>query len=119
MLGLFNRSGTDRTVVLDISKAFRRLRESSLLQKLRFYGVSGRVFDLNSSFLCNRQLRVILQRNLSERCPVNTVVTEGFILDSTLFLIYNNNPDDFTCDIANCADETTLYTLNMNGFHNL
>ena len=56
----FNRSGATRAVALDISKAFDRVWHAGLLHKLKSYGISSQIFDLISSFLCNRLLRVIL-----------------------------------------------------------
>ena len=49
-----------RVVALDISKAFDRVWLAGLLQKLTSYGISGQIFGLTSSFLSNRQLRVVL-----------------------------------------------------------
>ena len=37
----FNRSGTTRTVALDISRAFDRVWHVGLLPKLKSYGISG------------------------------------------------------------------------------
>ena len=56
----FNRSGATRAVALDISKAFDRVWYAGLLHKLKSYGISGQIFGLISSFLSNRQLRVVL-----------------------------------------------------------
>ena len=56
----FNRSGATRAVALDISKAFDRVWHVGLLHKLNSYGISGQIFGLISSFLSNRQLRVVL-----------------------------------------------------------
>ena len=47
-------------VTLDISKAFHRVWHTSLLHKLKSYGISGQIFGLISSFLSNRRLRVVL-----------------------------------------------------------
>ena len=50
----FNRSGATRAVARDISKAFDRVWHAGLLHKLIFYGISGQIFSLISSFLSNR-----------------------------------------------------------------
>ena len=50
------RSGATRTVTLDISQAFGRVRHTGLLHKIKSYGFSGQIFGLISSFLSNRRL---------------------------------------------------------------
>ena len=107
----FNRSGATRAVTLDISKAFDRVWHAGLLHKLKSYGISGQIFSLISSFLSNRRLRVVLDGKSSQEYPVNVGVPQGSILGPTLFLLYINDlPDDVICDIAICADDTTLYS---------
>ena len=107
----FNRSGATPAVALDISKAFDRVWHAGLLQKLKSYGISGQIFGLISSFLCNRRLRVVLDGKSSQEYPVNAGVPQGSILGPTLFLLYINDlPDDVICDIAIYADDTTLYS---------
>ena len=58
----FNRSGATRAAALDISKAFDRVWHAVLLRKLKLksYRISGQIFDLISSLLSNRRLRVVL-----------------------------------------------------------
>ena len=105
----FNRTGATRTIALDISKAFGRVWYGGLLHKLKSYGISGPVFDLLSSFLSNRQLRVVQDGKSLQEYPVNAGVPQGSILGPTLFLVYINDlPDDVICDIAIYADDTTL-----------
>ena len=54
---------------------------------------------------------MVLDRKSSQVYPVNVGVPQGSILGPTLFLLYNNGlPDDVICNIALCADETTLYS---------
>ena len=79
--------------------------------KLKFYGISGQIFGLISSFLSNRRLRVVLDGKSSQEYPVNAGVPQGSILGPTLFLLYINGlPEDVICDIAIYADDTTLYS---------
>ena len=96
----FNRSGATQTVALDITKAFDRVWHAGLLHKRKSYGISGQIFDLISSFLCNRRLRVVLNGKSSQEYPVNTGVPQGSILGPTLFLLYINDlPDDVICSV--------------------
>ena len=105
----FNRSGATRAVALDISKAFDRVWHGGVLQKLKYYGVSGQIFGLISSFVIKRWLRVVLDGKSSQENPVNAGVLEGSILGPTLLLLYINDlPDDVLYDIAINADDTTL-----------
>ena len=70
----FNMSGATRVVALDISKAFDRAWHAGLLHKLKSYGISVKMFGLISSFLSNRQLRVVLDGKSSQEYPVNSGV---------------------------------------------
>ena len=107
----FNRSGATQAVSLDIFKAFDRVWHAGLLHKLTSYGISGQIFGLISSFLSNRQLRVVLDGKSSQEYPVNSGVPQGSILGPTLFLLYINDlPDNVICDITIYADDTTLYS---------
>ena len=98
----FNRSGATRAVVLDISNAFDRVWHAGLLHKLKSYGISGQIFGLISSFL---------DRNSLQEYSVNAAVPQGSILGLRFFLSYINDlSNNFICDIAIYADDTTLYS---------
>ena len=84
-------------------------KNTCLLRKLRSYGISGQLFGLISSILSNRQLWLVLDGKSSQEYLVNAGVHQGSTLGSTLCLLYINDlPDDFICNIAICADDTTL-----------
>ena len=88
-----------------------RVWHAGLLHKLKYYEISCQIFGLISSFLINRQLRVVLDEKSSYKYPVNTGVPQGSILGPTLFLLYTDDlPDDVICNIAIYTDDTTLYS---------
>ena len=73
--------------------------------------ISGQIFGLTSSFVSNRQLRVVLDGKSSQEYPVNAGGPQGSILGLTLFLLYINDlPDNVICNSAIYADDTTLYS---------
>ena len=101
-----------RTVALDISKTFGRICQVLVFfTNLRFYGILGQIFGLISSFLNNRQLRVVLDVKYLQEYPVNARASQGFILGPIISLIYINDlPSGFIKNIAVCADDSTLYS---------
>ena len=54
---------------------------------------------------------MVLAGKSSEEYPANAGVPQDSILGPTLFQLYIKDlPDDVFCDIAICADDTTLYS---------
>ena len=54
---------------------------------------------------------MVLDGKSSQEYPVNAGVPQGSIFGRTHFPLYINDlPDDFICNIAIYADDTTLYS---------
>ena len=81
----FNTFGANRAVAHDIPKAFDRVWHAGLLHKLKSYGILSQIFDLISSFLSNRRLRVVVDGKSSREYPVIAEVPQGSILGPTFF----------------------------------
>ena len=106
----YNKSGATLAVELDITKAFDRIWHTSASQ-LKYYGISGLVFGLVSSFLSSRRLQLVLDGKCSQEYPLNAGVPQGSILGPILFLLYINQlPEGVICNVAIYADDTTLFS---------
>ena len=84
----FNRS---KAVALDISKVFDWVWDVGLCQKPKSYGIFGQIFNVFSSFLIKRRLRVIQDENYSQEYPLNAEVPQGSIVGPALLLLYIND----------------------------
>ena len=79
------------------------------LSKPKSYGIFGQIFNVFSSFLIKRRLRVIQDENYSQEYPLNAEVPQCSIVGPALLLLYINDLfDDVICNITIYADDATL-----------
>jgi len=97
---------------LDLSKAFDTINHSTLLSKLRHYGIRGVANDWFLSYLSNRSQFTEVNGTKSDTNNIICGVPQGSILGPILFLIYINDCTDL--ELLSFADDTTVYSSHHN-----
>ena len=98
-------------VYLDFKKAFDTIPHKRLLNKLRSYGISGKLLAWIESFLSERRQQVTLGGHRSNLVPVVSGVPQGSVLGPLLFLLFVNDlPDAVDFPIKLFADDAKLFS---------
>ena len=85
-----DNSETD-VIYLDYAKAFDKVDHSILLEKIKAYGIEGKVYAWIEQFLCGRIQTVVVDGKKSLTEPVISGVPQGTVLGPILFLLYVND----------------------------
>ncbi len=104
-------SGKLFAVALDnISKAFDRVWQKSLLSKLPSYGFYPSFSTFISSFLSGRSISAVVDGYCSKPKYINSGVPQGSVLSPTLYLLFSNDHLSITdCPSHSYADDSTLH----------
>ena len=89
-----NRKQMVGGIFCDLHKAFDCINHVVLLEKLKFYGVSGKFYNLVKMYLDGRYQKVILSYNNNIEPTWEKVkqgVRQGSILEPIFLLIYIND----------------------------
>ena len=79
-----DNSETD-VIYLDYAKAFDKVDHSILLEKIKAYGIEGKVYTWIEQFLCGRTQTVIVDGKKSVTLPVLSGVPQGTVLGANPF----------------------------------
>ena len=97
-------------VYLDFKKAFDSIPHERLLQKMKGYGITGKVLNWVRSFLAGRKQRVRIGNSYSNMTDVTSGIPQGSILGPVLFTIFINDlPDALDVNCKVFADDTKIY----------
>jgi len=99
-------------IYFDFSKVFNSVPHIRLLNKLKGYGVDGKLLEWFRCFLVDRYQCVPVNGSLSSSTRVTSGVPQGSVLGPLLFALYVNElPSLISSPLLMFADDIKLYRI--------
>jgi hypothetical protein len=107
---ILDDGGEIDVIYMDFMKAFDKVPHRRLLEKLRCYGIDGKLLSWMKEFLNGRKQRVVVNGCKSGWKDVISGVPQGSVIGPLLFVLYINDlPDVVEAEVYLFADDTKIF----------